>query len=155
MKIIFIFLLMILIIVFYKIPSFESLLDFNPFKNQVLAMQFYLESNFGRVPFYLLAMMGGVNRMRGYYLGNIRDKVETDFQLEYRAHIWSVFGLTAFASAGRVADKLSSLTYKSLWYASGLGLRIMVDKENKANLRVDFGFGKNSQSLIIGFTEAF
>ena len=128
---------------------------FNPFKNQVLAMQFYLESNFGEVPFYSLAMMGGGNRMRGYYLGNIRDKLASDVQLEYRAHIWSIFGLTAFASAGRVADKPSSLSYKNLWYASGIGLRIMVDKKSKANLRVDFGVGKNSRAIIIGFTEAF
>jgi hypothetical protein len=35
MKIIFIFLLMILIIVFYKSPALGSLLEFNPFKNQI------------------------------------------------------------------------------------------------------------------------
>ncbi|PCI92970.1 MAG: hypothetical protein COB15_17085 [Flavobacteriales bacterium] len=141
----------------YALSSLE--LDFrryfNPFKDQVLAMQFYVKSNFGTVPFYSLAMMGGGNRMRGYYLGRIRDKVEADFQLEYRAHVWSVFGLTAFCSAGRVASDISSLSTDNLWYAGGFGLRIMVDKENKANLRIDFGYGENSHALIIGFTEAF
>jgi hypothetical protein len=48
------------------------------------------------------------------------------------------------------------MSLDGLWYAGGLGLRIMVDSANRANLRIDFGFGlEDSKTIVIGFTEAF
>ena len=94
--------------------------------------------------------------MRGYYLGAIRDKVIADSQIEYRMPVWSIFGVTAFASAGRVGETYDDMSMDGLWYAGGFGLRIMVDSANRANLRVDFGYGmEDAKSVVIGFTEAF
>ncbi len=129
---------------------------FNPWYNHVIAFQFYTMQNTGTVPFYSLGKLGGTNRMRGYYLGAIRDKTLADFQIEYRMPVWSIFGITAFAGAGRVAEKYSEMSFSDLWYSAGFGLRIMVDSENKANLRIDFGYGEEkARAVVIGFTEAF
>jgi len=143
---------------YYNYYSYE--LDirhfWNPWFTHVIAAQVYTKGNVGPVPFYSLSQMGGTERMRGYYYGAIRDKLILDAQIEYRMHIWNIFGMVAFASAGRVADNWSQMDLGGLWYGGGVGLRVMVDRTNRANLRIDFGYGQqNSKTLVLGFTEAF
>ena len=128
----------------------------SPWPNHVFAAQFYSEINNGTVPFFALGMLGGTERMRGYYLGAIRDKVVMDAQIEYRLHIWSIFGIVAFANAGRVAPDVKSMNFDGLWYGGGVGFRICVDSKSKVNLRLDFGYGQEgSKAFIFGFSEAF
>ncbi len=143
---------------YYNYYSYE--LDirkyWNPWYTHVIAAQIYTKGNVGPVPFYSLSQMGGTERMRGYYYGAIRDKLILDAQVEYRMHIWNIFGMVAFASAGRVADNWSQMDLDDLWYGGGVGLRVLVDRTNKANLRIDFGYGqKGAKTLMLGFTEAF
>ena len=129
---------------------------FKLFGKHVVAMQVRTLSNYGTVPFYSLAKMGGSENMRGYYLGALRDKVMFDSQIEYRLHIWNIFGMVAFAGAGRVAPSYNSLNFNDLWYSGGIGLRIMVDTRNRANLRIDFAYGQyGAKAIVLGFTEAF
>jgi len=140
----------------YNSIEFEFRKFFNPWYKHVIAFQLYSQGNYGDVPFYSLGQIGGTNRMRGYYLGAGRDKVIADAQIEYRMKVWSILGITAFASAGRVANTYSKMNLNNLWYAAGFGLRIMVDSTNKANLRIDFGYGmEGSKTVVIGFAEAF
>ena len=129
---------------------------FNPYLKHVYAFQLFTSIKTGQVPFYSLNMMGGTDRMRGYYYGAIRDKSIIDAQFEYRMPVWKIFGVTAFVGAGRVAPEFNELNFNDLWYSYGFGLRIMVDSENKANLRIDFGYGQEkAKGIFIGFTEAF
>jgi outer membrane protein assembly factor BamA len=128
----------------------------NPWYEHVIAAQVYTKGNVGNVPFYSLGLLGGTQRMRGYYLGAIRDKLILDSQIEYRMPVWNIFGIVAFANAGRVANDWQGMNLNDLWFSGGLGLRIMVDRTNKANLRIDFGYGqKGSKTIVLGFTEAF
>jgi outer membrane protein assembly factor BamA len=129
---------------------------FNPWLKHVIALQAYTIGNFGAVPYFSLGKLGGSNNMRGYYLGAIRDKVMAFAQVEYRMPVWKIFGVVAFAGAGRVAEKYNGMHFDGLWYSGGFGLRVMVDSKHKANIRFDFGYGeKGSRTLAIGFTEAF
>ena len=142
----------------FEYSSFE--LDirkfFNPWLEHVIALQAYTLGNFGTVPYFALGKIGGSNSMRGYYLGAIRDKVMAFAQAEYRMPVWKIFGVVAFAGAGRVAEKYSGMHFNGLWYSGGFGLRVMVDSKHRANLRFDFGYGeKGAKTLVIGFTEAF
>jgi outer membrane translocation and assembly module TamA len=140
----------------YNIFKFDARQFFNPWYKHVIAMQIFTQANYGTTPFFALSKLGGTSRMRGYYEGAIRDKVIADAQIEYRMPIWKIFGVVAFFSTGRVADNYADMNLNGLWYAGGIGLRIMVDSKNKANLRIDFGYGeRGSKSLTIGFTEAF
>ena len=129
----------------YNLLEFDFRAFYNPWLKHVIAVQLYTQQNAGSVPFYSLGQIGGTNRMRGYYLGAIRDKVIADSQIEYRMPIWSIFGITAFASAGRVAENYGDMSLDGLWYAGGVGLRIMVDSAHRANLRIDFGWGQKMQ----------
>ncbi|MFC2107016.1 BamA/TamA family outer membrane protein [Bacteroidota bacterium] len=129
---------------------------YNPWLKHVIAFQIYNDYNYGEVPYFHLSLMGGTDRMRGYYKGAIRDKVLIDGQIEYRMPVWKIFGLAAFFGAGRVFPEYEYLTFKDINYAGGLGLRIQVDSENNTNLRLDFAYGKGGlKAVIFGFAEAF
>lgn len=140
----------------YNLFSFDIRKYHNIWLKHVLAFQFYTEQNTNEVPYYQLAKIGGNDRMRGYYQGAIRDKTLVDAQIEYRMPVWGPFGVVAFASAGRVAPNYGEMSLDGLWYASGVGFRIMVDEKSKVNLRIDFGFGQyGTRAVIFNFSEAF
>ncbi len=128
----------------------------NPWMKHIIAVQGFAAGNVGPTPFYSLSLLGGSNRMRGYYLGALRDKMLMDAQVEYRMPIWKMFGVVGFLSAGRVGPNWSHMNLDGLWYGGGVGLRIMVDPIHRANLRIDFGYGEGgAKGLVFGFTEAF
>ena len=141
--------------------AFNSVnLDFRKYwsiwPKHILAYQIASDFNYGNVPFFDLSMMGGSDRMRGYYQGAIRDHLLIDNQIEFRIPIWKIFGFAAFFGAGRVFNNYNDLAFKDIYYAGGGGLRIMVDSENRANLRLDFAYGKYGvKAFIFGFAEAF
>jgi hypothetical protein len=129
---------------------------FNPWFKHVIAVQATTMYSSGDVPFYDLSMMGGEDRMRGYYKGAIRDKVLVDAQIEYRMPIWNIFGITTWVGTGRVMDKYSNFNFDGLWLSYGGGIRIRVDSKNNTNLRFDMGFGPNGVSgFYFNFAEAF
>lgn len=129
---------------------------FNPWYEHVIAVQATTTSVSGNVPYYDLALLGGPNKMRGYYEGALRDKILVDTQVEYRIPIWNIFGAVAFVGTGRVAESYSDLDLDGFWISYGAGLRIKVDSENNVNLRLDYGFNQNgSGAFIFSFAEAF
>ena len=125
-------------------------------KNSVIAFQGATTYTNGTVPFYDLAQLGGEDRMRGYYKGALRDFVLVDTQVEYRLHLWKIFGLVTWVGTGRVADSYSNLELDGFRLSFGGGIRIKVDSENDINLRIDFGFGPQSvRGTYLNFAEAF
>ena len=129
---------------------------FSPWLNHVIAIQATATSLHGDVPFYDLALLGGANKMRGYYEGALRDNVLVDSQVEYRMPVWKIFGIVGWLGTGRVADDYSNLSIDGFWLSYGGGLRIKVDSENDINLRIDMGYGPNGiNGLYINFAEAF
>lgn len=131
---------------------------YKPFKTYrlVLAGQITTTSSSGDVPFYELSMLGGDSKMRGYYLGALRDKTAVDAQLELRMPIWNIFGITGFIAAGQVAPYYSKLKEDGFWPAYGGGIRVRVDSKNNTNLRFDVGFGPDGiNGFYVNFAEAF
>ncbi len=142
----------------YQFGSFDF--DFrkyyNPWLRHVIAWQVTTSYTAGDVPFYDLSLMGGEDRMRGYYKGAYRDKVLIDGQVEYRAPIWNIFGAAAWIGTGRVASTYSGMAIDGFRLSYGLGLRIRVDSKNNANLRLDAGYGPDGRSgFYFNFAEAF
>ncbi len=123
--------------------------------DRVLAMQLIFKENKGTAPIRNLAMLGGSEMMRGYYLGRYTDKNLIAYQAELRQFLFWRFGVVGFAGLGEVQDDITKFRVDDLHYAYGAGLRIMVSKSEKLNLRVDAGFGKNSSGLYVILKEAF
>jgi hypothetical protein len=129
---------------------------FNPWLKHVIALQATTSNTTGDTPFYELSMLGSDAQMRGYYKGAYRDNVLVDSQIEYRAPIWNIFGVTGWIGTGRVASSYKDLSLNGWKLNYGAGLRIRVDTEHNTNLRIDYGFGPNGISgVYFAFAEAF
>ena len=126
------------------------------FSSQVLACQGYINIITGDPPFQMLSLFGGRERMRGYFEGRYRDKNMMAFQIEYRIMpvLWR-FGLVVFAGFGDVSDKMENFELRNFKYSVGGGIRYLFIREEKINVRLDFGHGKNSSGIYITIGEAF
>jgi len=106
-------------------------------------------------PFFDYPIMGGDQVARGYFYGRFRDKSLSSFQVELRTPLWHRMGL-AFIGG------ISSLSPNFSWARAtffpnvGLGLRVMVDKRETTNFRIDYAIGSRNQSgFYISFGESF
>jgi len=124
-------------------------------RSQTFATQFYTVFMPGNVPFLLMPTLGGDNRMRGYYEGRYRDHLFVTLQTEYRVPIWRFIGMAAFLSIGDVASSIRVFNPRTVKVAGGVGLRLMLSREDKLNVRVDYGLGKDTSGIYITVQEAF
>lgn len=123
-------------------------------KGGILAGDFYAQFNSKDSPWILREELGGVmGRMRGYYAGRYIDSNQIAAQIELRQHIASRFGCVAWVGAGTVFPSMQEFQWNNILPNYGIGLR--VEFKHNMNLRLDFGFGKDTAGLCFGFGEAF
>ena len=122
---------------------------------EVLALQGIGGLTFGETPFRKLEELGGADMMRGYYGGRFTDKCLMAYQAEYRRFLFWRIGAVAFASTGEVAPTPSKFELDGFHLAYGGGLRFALSKEEKLNLRVDYGIAKHSNAFTVQLREAF
>jgi outer membrane protein assembly factor BamA len=125
------------------------------FRHQVLAVQLYGFYNTGDVPLRSLASFGGANSMRGYYSGRFRDKNQEFVQAEYRVPVIGRLGVVVFGGFGDVNHRFTDVYIGQLKYSYGGGLRFMLSKSEKLNLRLDYGIGEQSSGFYFQLGEAF
>ena len=124
--------------------------------DHVFAAQFYVQSVLGDTPFYKMPLLGGQNRMRGYFNGRYRDNFYGMMQLEYRQYFSKRFGFVAFGGLGNVSSDMLQFQFDNLKYSYGAGLRFLFNKKQKVNLRMDIGFGNDgNRGVYFGIQEAF
>jgi outer membrane protein assembly factor BamA len=150
----------------YYLKTIGSTYDFNFYEvdlrkylgfkgSSVLAFQIFASFARGTPPFYELSMLGGSHIMRGYFQGRYRDKNYLAGQAEYRTALWRRFGLVVFAGLGDVESELRNFRIRDAKVSSGFGFRFLFDKNQKINIRVDFGFGRDTRGVYFGLEEAF
>jgi hypothetical protein len=122
---------------------------------EVLAFQGLGGLTFGNTPFRKLEELGGADMMRGYYGGRFTDKCLMAYQAEYRRFLFWRIGAVAFASTGEVGPAPGKFELDGFHYAYGAGLRFALSKEEKLNLRVDYGIAKHSNAFTVQLREAF
>jgi hypothetical protein len=126
----------------------------------VVAAQVLGQFNLGDVPFNQLALMGGENMMRGYYLGRYRDKNMVTAQAEYRflplpLGFTKRIGAAVFGSTGTVFNDFSNLTPRNLVWAGGGGLRFLLFPKRDIYTRLDVAFTSEGTGLYIFVGESF
>ena len=109
----------------------------------------------GAAPFYDLCMLGRSRDLRGYPMGQYRDRAMIATQAEWRSEWWWRFGATAFLGAGEVKPDFGALTWKDALPGGGVGLRFTLAQRNHVNLRADYAWGRDSTGLYISVAEAF
>ena len=121
----------------------------------VVAIQATWSGTSGDVPFARMPQLGGQNLLRGYYQGRYRDRQYVAAQAEYRTPTWRRMGLAAFGGAGQVAPRLGDLSLSGMHAAGGAGLRVLLNRQERLALRLDYGAGARSSGFYITVGEAF
>lgn len=123
-------------------------------KGSVFALDLYGLFNSNNVPWTLREELGsGTTRMRGYYAGRYMDNNQIAAQLELRQHIYSRIGFVTWVGGGTVFPSFDTLKGKNILPNYGLGLRL--EFKHNVNIRIDYGFGKDTAGFIFQFAEAF
>jgi hypothetical protein len=135
--------------------EFEYSHYFQIHKLHVIALQYYMISNWGEVPFHVMPKLGGATNMRGYYEGRFIDKNYITVQGEYRFPIVWRLGGAVFGSAGQVAPQLNEFSFENLKVSGGLGLRFAINREEPINIRIDLGISEMGTGFYVQFREAF
>jgi len=138
----------------YSYSSTEVVTSFyhKAWKDAILAYQLGAQFNYGHPSWAMLALLGGSERMRGYYEGRYRDKNMWYSQIEVRQHLYKRIGVTAWVGGGNVFHDSDS--FKHFLPNYGVGFRFELRK--RANVRLDYGFGKSGQSgFMFSLNEAF
>jgi len=130
-------------------------LDLSGDGRSVLAFQGLAKLISGRAPFHEMSTLGGDRINRGYYSGRYRDQNSVQLQTEYRRNIIGCLGLTAFAATGEVWNQFSDFSLSNYKWTAGGGLRFNLNKDDPTNIRIDYGFGKNTSGFYLQFGEAF
>ena len=109
----------------------------------------------GNVPFYDLCLFGAHNDLRGYVVGQYRDKAMYAAQAEYRRPLFDRFGFVAFAGVGSVANSFGSFNSDNLLPSIGVGARYMASKKYRVNVSMDYAVGRDFHGLYFYIGEAF
>ncbi|MGN0233215.1 MAG: BamA/TamA family outer membrane protein [Bacteroidaceae bacterium] len=119
-----------------------------------LAFDLYGSLNRDCTPWTMREELGsGTSRMRGYYAGRYIDCSQIAAQVELRQHIYSRLGCVAWVGGGNVFPSFSQLKLGNTLPNYGLGLRI--EFKHDVNVRIDYGFGKDTGGFVFQFAEAF
>ncbi|WP_081413831.1 BamA/TamA family outer membrane protein [Eisenibacter elegans] len=123
--------------------------------DHILAARLYGDFASSEVPFIDSPQTGVNYTTRGYVLSRYRGQRFVTAELEYRARLWKRLGAAVFSNVHSVTEPdTQQWQYWNL--AVGAGLRVMIDKQDRVNVRVDYAVGKDDNSgLYIIFAEAF
>lgn len=129
-------------------------------RNTVLAGQLLGQFNFGNVPFNQLALMGGENMMRGYYLGRFRDRHQVAAQAEIRflplpLGFSKRIGAAAFGGVATVFNDFGRATGNDLVWSAGAGLRFLIFPKKDIYTRFDVAFTGEGTGYYLFIGEAF
>lgn len=120
-----------------------------------IAFNLYTVFGNGSIPFNQMALLGGAKKMRGYYEGRYRDNNLMLFQTEYRAPLFWRLGAVAFIGVGDVFDTFKNIEIPNFKLAYGTGIRVLIDKKQKINARLDVGWAEPKPNFYLTLTEAF
>jgi hemolysin activation/secretion protein len=135
-----------------------------------------LEYTNDAVPLRALSRVGGHKFIRGYFRGTYQDHHMLAFETEYRLpfwregqsfkpwQVWKRFGLVGFLGGAQVYRTANQLSLDQFNLAAGGGLRILLNKTSRSNIRIDYaialrdssgGAGKRQRGFYFFLGEAF
>jgi hypothetical protein len=136
---------------------------FKVVKDQVFAVRFFVANTFSDdvIPYTGYQRLGGKRTLRGYYEGTYLDKNVVSFDAEYRLplfhdesaptyKLWKHAGIVGFVSVGQVYNKFSDFDFSAFRFSAGGGLRLLLSKEQRTNIRFDYGIGFQENAGGIG-----
>lgn len=138
---------------YYRITL--DLVKYFSVRKNIFALNAYSLYSNTDLPFFQMASLGGVRRMRGFYEGRYRDNNGIVFQAEYRRIVFGPLGFTVFGAIGQVSNRYNLFTGKYWKHTFGAGLRCQIDPRQKIHLRFDLAVGNGQLQPYFTFAEAF
>ncbi|WP_106567189.1 BamA/TamA family outer membrane protein [Cecembia rubra] len=120
-------------------------------RNNSLALQSWWSFTSANAPFQQISLIGGSDRMRGYFEGKYRDRHAMVHQAEYRFRVHRNLGMVVFAHSGQVAGSLQQFDWKRFKYGGGFGFRYKITDDG-LNIRLDFAIG-DQRAFYFGLNE--
>lgn len=131
--------------------------NYHSFKSKlykIIATRILCEKAIGEVPYMLTPMPGRYYATRGYVQGRYRGKTFLSGEAEYRRHLWRKLGYVLFSNVHTVTEPDGIIRYINP--SLGAGLRFLLNKAQRINVRVDYAKGINDNGgLYFQVTEAF
>ena len=119
----------------------------------VLAMELHTLFNYGDVPWTMMAQVGVLGRMRGYYEGRYRDRNIMEGQVELRQRIKGRNGIAIWGGLANVFPDFGHIYFEEILPNYGIGYRWEFKK--RVNIRFDLGFTKDKPNFTFNINEAF
>jgi hypothetical protein len=108
-----------------------------------------LWTSMGTVPFFLMPTLGGGDYLRGYRTYRFSDSYAVFLTAQFQWRVHEYVDAVAFADAGMVAPRLSSIRISALAVTQGLGVRVRTPK--KTVFRMDVARSVEGLQFLIGF----
>jgi outer membrane protein assembly factor BamA len=122
----------------------------------VWALRATAAAAFDQPPFQALPGVGGDSILRGYYEDRFRERRLYSLQNELRVNDWRRLGLVLFVDSGDVSRGIDEFSLDTIKVSYGLGLRILLSRAERLQIRADFGAGDDGSSgLYLNLGEAF
>ncbi len=93
--------------------------------------------------------------LRGFAATDYLAKGTVTAQVEARWRLTPRWGVVGFAGVGHITDPYVSLVKQKTIPSYGVGLRFMVLKSKRINIRIDYGRSKDSDAFYLSVGEAF
>lgn len=119
----------------------------------LLAVDLYGDLWSSATPWVFWPAVGGDFRMRGYYYGRYTDRKMLSAQAEIRQKIYGPLSCCVWGGTASLFSSHKLFDFSELLPNGGLGIRIDLGKSGR--LRIDYGFGRKSNELVISINEAF
>lgn len=119
----------------------------------VLAMELHTLFNYGDVPWTMMAQVGVLGRMRGYYEGRYRDRNIMEGQVELRQHVKGRHGVAVWVGLANVFPNFDHIYFDEILPNYGIGYRWEFKK--RVNIRLDMGFTNDKPNFTFNINEAF
>jgi outer membrane protein assembly factor BamA len=121
----------------------------------VIAGQANVDATDGTVPFDLLPHLGGSGILRGFTVPRYTDAAMGAAQVELRAPLKGFVSWAAFVGAGAVAPSPFRLPDSPFMVAGGAGIRLLLDRREGLQVRLDYAFARGGGGFYIGAGDAF
>ena len=138
---------------FFNAIKFTTRAYQNLWTNGLIAFDFNGEFNSRETPWTMISKLGGPRQMRGYFLGQYRDRNQLNSQVELRQKIHGRHGAALWGGAGNVFESTKKIDWSHTLPTYGLGYRW--EFKNRVNVRLDYGFGRGQNGFYFNIYEAF
>ena len=126
-------------------------------ESHILALRLYGRTGTDNTPYSDKSRLGQQSDLRGFKSGEVSARTMLAGQVELRWQFSERWGAVAFGGLAKLwDDDIEELITEDIYYSGGIGVRYMLNTDQKINFRIDAAIGNDdNQGIYVGIQEAF